>query len=79
MLFICMFYVIYNISVTFIRSYFEMRQNVINMYRSSPVLTVIIFLVPMGFFSAILYLTCCADLLDASEEEDEDGEHEKND
>lgn len=49
------------------------------MYRSSPVLTVIIFLVPMGFFSAILYLTCCADLLDASEDEDDDGEHEKND
>ncbi|XP_022660901.1 protein disulfide-isomerase TMX3-like isoform X2 [Varroa jacobsoni] len=64
------------------RSYFEMRQNLKNMYRSSPVLTVIIFLVPMGFFSAIVYLTCCADLFDApgdAEDLDEDDEHEKND
>lgn len=60
------------------RSYFEMRQNIKNMYKSSPVLTVIIFIVPMAFFGAILYLTCCADILDAAEE-DEEEEHPKND
>lgn len=45
------------------------------MWRGNPVLTSVIFGLPMGFLSLIMYSICCADILDA-DEEDDDG-HEK--
>ncbi|XP_018495605.1 protein disulfide-isomerase TMX3 [Galendromus occidentalis] len=66
------------------RSYFDVSQNLKNMYRSSPVLTFVIFLIPTAFFAAICYLTCCSDFLESSDEdedelEEEDDDHEKTD
>lgn len=41
------------------------------MWRGNPVLTTVLFGLPLGFLSLILYSICCADILDAEEEEDE--------
>ena len=49
------------------------------MWRGNPVLTALLIGLPMGFLSLIFYSICCADIMDADEEEDEDGDHEKND
>lgn len=60
------------------RSYFEARRSLWDMWRGNPVLTSVLFGLPMGFLSLILYSICCADILDAEEEEDDDNEqHEK--
>jgi len=46
------------------------------MWRGNPVLTSVIFGLPLGFLSLIMYSICCADILDA-DEEDETENHEK--
>lgn len=38
------------------------------MWRGNPVLTTLLFGLPMGFFSLIVYSIFCADILDAEEE-----------
>lgn len=62
-------------SVRLYRSYFEAKRSLNDMWRGNPVLTSVIFGLPMGFLSLIMYSICCADILDA-DEEDDDG-HEK--
>lgn len=47
------------------------------MWRGNPILTAVLFGLPLGFLSLIIYSIFCADILDADEEEEEDG-HEKN-
>lgn len=44
------------------------------MWSGNPVLTTVLFGLPFGFLSLILYSICCADILDA-EEDDEEGKH----
>lgn len=39
------------------------------MWRGNPVLTALVFGLPLGFLSLICYSVCCADILDAEEEE----------
>lgn len=58
------------------RSYFEARRSLVEMWKGNPILTSVLFGLPMGFLSLIMYSICCADIMDADEEEDEDG-HEK--
>ena len=43
------------------------------MWRGNPALTAVLFGLPLGFFSLICYSICCADIMDA-EEEDDDGD-----
>lgn len=38
------------------------------MWKGNPVLTTLLFGLPMGFFSLIVYSIFCADILDAEEE-----------
>uniref|UniRef100_A0A6B2EAM9 Putative disulfide-isomerase txndc10 n=1 Tax=Phlebotomus kandelakii TaxID=1109342 RepID=A0A6B2EAM9_9DIPT len=57
------------------RTYFEARRSLSDMWRGNPVLTSVLFGLPLGFLSLIVYSICCADILDADEEE-VDG-HEK--
>lgn len=52
------------------RTYFEARTSLGDMWRGNPVLTTVLFGLPLGFFSLILYSICCADILDADEEEE---------
>jgi len=58
------------------RSYFEAKRSLNDMWRGNPVLTSVIFGLPLGFLSLIMYSICCADILDADEDDDEG--HEKS-
>lgn len=60
------------------RGLFEARTTLINMWRGNPVLTALVFGLPLGFLSLICYSICCADILDADEDETPDT-HEKKD
>lgn len=66
-------------SVNLYRTYFEMWKSLAEMWRGNPVLTSVIFGLPLGFLSLIMYSICCSDILDASDEADEEDEdaHEK--
>ena len=52
------------------------------MFESNPILTVILFGLPITFFSIIIYCSCCSDILDGKDdfhelsEEDEDADEE---
>lgn len=41
------------------------------MWKGNPVLTTVLFGLPLGFLSLILYSICCSDILDAEEDEEE--------
>lgn len=50
--------------------YFEAKTSLADMWQGNPVLTMVLFGLPLGFLSLILYSICCADILDADEEEE---------
>lgn len=58
------------------RIYFETRSSLSEMWKGNPVLTSVLFGLPLGFLSLICYSICCADIMDADDEE-EDEPHEK--
>ncbi|XP_055687912.1 protein disulfide-isomerase TMX3 [Lutzomyia longipalpis] len=58
------------------RTYFEAKRSLSEMWRGNPVLTSVLFGLPLGFLSLIIYSICCADILDADEEDIDT--HEKN-
>lgn len=60
------------------RGFYEARTTLSNMWRGNPVLTALVFGLPLGFLSLICYSICCADILDADEEEPTET-HEKKD
>lgn len=55
------------------RSWFELKSTLAGMWKGNPVLTMVLFGLPAGFLSLICYGICCPDILDADEEEDEQG------
>ncbi|KRT79210.1 Thioredoxin [Oryctes borbonicus] len=59
-----------SLAVKLYRTYFEARTALADMYRGNPVLTIVLFGLPLGFLSLILYSICCSDILDADEEEE---------
>ncbi|KAF5303971.1 hypothetical protein FQA39_LY01756 [Lamprigera yunnana] len=61
------------------RTYFEARTSLGEMWRGNPVLTTVLFGLPLGFLSLILYSICCQDILDADEDEETEPllQHEK--
>lgn len=46
--------------------------NLISMYQGNPVLTLLIFGLPFTFLSFIIYSTCFSDILDSSEDQEDD-------
>lgn len=50
-----------------------MKRFLVEMWRGNPILTAVLFGLPLGFLSLIIYSIFCADILDADEEDDEDG------
>lgn len=60
------------------RSFFEAKTTLTSMWRGNPVLTALVFGLPLGFLSLICYSVCCADILDADEDEAPET-HEKKD
>lgn len=43
------------------------------MWHGNPILTSVLFGLPLGFLSLIMYSIFCADILDADEDEEEEG------
>lgn len=60
-----------SVPVQIYRTYFEARTALTDMWKGNPVLTTVLFGLPLGFLSLILYSICCSDILDADEDEDE--------
>ncbi|CAO1300067.1 unnamed protein product [Diamesa hyperborea] len=58
------------------RAFFELRSGLREMWRGNPILTSVLFGLPLGFLSLIVYSICCADIMDA-DPDDEDELHEK--
>lgn len=58
------------------RALFELRKALVEMWRGNPVLTTVIFGLPLGFLFLILYSVCCGDCL-VTEEFDDNNGHEK--
>ncbi|XP_059489335.1 protein disulfide-isomerase TMX3 [Neocloeon triangulifer] len=58
------------------RAFFEGKTALYDMWMGNPVLTSVLFGLPLGFLSLICYSICCADIMDADEEEEEP-DHEK--
>ncbi|XP_021924903.1 protein disulfide-isomerase TMX3 isoform X2 [Zootermopsis nevadensis] len=52
------------------RTYFKARTSLAEMWYGNPVLTAVLFGLPLGFLSLICYSICCADIMDANDEED---------
>lgn len=65
-----------SLPVRIYRAWFEAKTSLYDMWLGNPVLTSVLFGLPLGFLSLIFYSICCADILDAEEEEDEP-RHEK--
>ncbi len=65
------------------RTAFEARSSFVQMWKGNPVLTSVLFGLPLGFLSLICYSVCCGDILEASDDEepllDDDETHEKKD
>lgn len=61
------------------RAYFEAKTALLGMWKGNPVLTAVLFGLPLGFLSIICYTTCCCDILEASDEDEDidEGQHEK--
>lgn len=58
-------------AVRIYRTYFEARTSLADMWKGNPVLTTVLFGLPLGFLSLILYSICCSDILDAEDDEEE--------
>ncbi len=56
------------------RAYFEAKTNLFEMWRGNPMLTSVLFGLPMGFFALICYTICCADIMEEGVDEDGEGE-----
>ncbi len=69
-------------TVRLYRAYYEAKTNIYEMWKGNPALTAVLFGLPLGFFALICYSICCADIMDADEEEEEEtliNNHEKTD
>lgn len=55
------------------RTYFETKRFLVDMWRGNPILTAVLFGLPLGFLSLIIYSIFCADILDADEDDEDDG------
>ncbi|KAF6203157.1 hypothetical protein GE061_003574 [Apolygus lucorum] len=59
-----------SLPVKIYRTYFNARTSLGEMWRGNPVLTTVLFGLPMGFLSLICYSIFCSDIMDADEEEE---------
>ncbi|GFT20048.1 protein disulfide-isomerase TMX3 [Nephila pilipes] len=62
------------------RTYYGAKTSLFGMWKGNPVLTTVLLGLPLGLFSIICYTTCCTDILEAGDEEEEseiDERHQK--
>lgn len=62
-----------NFLVSLYRIYFESMVMLTEMWKGNPVLTTVIFGLPSGFLMLICYSIHCTDILDADEDDIDDG------
>jgi thioredoxin domain-containing protein 10 len=43
------------------------------MWHGNPVLTAVLFGLPLGFLTLICYSICCSDIMDADDDDEEEG------
>lgn len=53
---------------------FDTVTSLVSMYYGNPVLTILLFGLPSAFLSIIIYTTCFSDILDAKDDEEDNGE-----
>jgi len=54
------------------RMYYETKKSLVNIWVNNPAVASVLFGLPIGFLLLICYSTCCTDIMDASDD-DEDG------
>jgi len=55
-----------------LRSIYDGFTSLTSMYKGNPILTLLLLGLPMSFLSIIVYTSCCTDILDAREEDEEE-------
>ncbi|CAG7733529.1 unnamed protein product [Allacma fusca] len=65
-----------SIIIRLYRKYYELTSNLVDMWAGNPILTTVLFGLPLGFLSLILYSYFCPDLIDDVSEETQDNEGE---
>ncbi|XP_076338865.1 thioredoxin-related transmembrane protein 3 [Tachypleus tridentatus] len=60
------------------RVIFEASTSLSAMWKGNPVLTTVLFGLPLGFLSIIIYTSCCSDILEMSEEEEDIEESQRH-
>ncbi|ODM91237.1 Protein disulfide-isomerase TMX3 [Orchesella cincta] len=66
-----------SVSFKLYRYVFDAKVSLTDMWAGNPVLTIVLFGLPLGFLSLILYSACCGDIMDAKEEDEvEESEEE---
>ena len=58
------------------RALFQARSSLEDMWQGNPVLTSLLFGLPLGFLSLIMYSICCTDIMDANEDDEIEGQEE---
>ena len=61
-----------SILIRLYRAYYEAKSSIGEMWKGNPALTAVLFGLPIGFLSLICYSICCADIMDAEEDEDDE-------
>jgi thioredoxin domain-containing protein 10 len=56
----------------FMRGVYDAFTSLASMYKGNPVLTLLLLGLPLAFFAIIIYTSCCSDILDAREDEEEE-------
>ena len=54
------------------RAYYEAKSSISDMWKGNPALTAVLFGLPIGFLSLSCYSICCADIMDAEEDDEEE-------
>ena len=69
--------------IRFKRQVFDAIVTLVNMYHGNPILTLLMFGLPLSFLALIVYSTCFSDILEAPDDEEADEEpandHQKRD
>lgn len=53
------------------RVYYETKTSLTNIWMGNPAVVSALFVLPFGFLLLICYSTCCTDIMDASDDEED--------
>jgi thioredoxin domain-containing protein 10 len=53
------------------RVYYETKTSLLNIWSSNPAVASVLFGLPLGFLMLICYSTCCTDIMDASDDDED--------